>query len=508
MGWEETGSEPSRRSNVAGTESEVHVFALGKTSDEVCPASKLVLKAIIKRAGMESCRRCDSLGCPKSEFLSNGARCYIDHGYLEYSTPPTASTITAVAAVRAGDVIVERAVSEAAAKLSGGMRLRAVRNTCDHRGHSYAAHVNVSMRRPSFDRLMNEEGTLLHETVGPLIVSLSLVCGAGRAGSNKGEDLFQIWERSEYLERDKGALTTSDRAILNTRDEPLADADQHARLHVIAFDANRLETPQYLKQGVMRLLCASLDLDVPTAVVPLADLVEAAHLVSRRPFSPLRLTNGKTITALEIQRVFWHALKRRSTRLAERVPDAGEILHTWDGVLKLLEHDPLELVGILDWPTKYALLEAARARDNMKWNDPRLAWVDINYHSLTGGGRTADGVVDRGRVTTDEGIRALVAAPPPHSRASVRVALVGRFGEQVANCDWHWLEGKDGRRFMLGDPSGGEADATARIDRASSLDGACRGLDLREKPAVSLYCISVADEMSGDDDEGEATRNP
>lgn len=325
-------------SNVAGIESEVHILASGRAAGNVRRhAARLVAQAVRCQHGLTPCIVCGQAdGCGRAEFIANGSRCYIDHDYLEYSTCVSPSTREVVAAVKAGDAIIQRAVDQVNCDLPEGVRLMAVRNTCDHSapGHSNAAHVNVSMTRSAFDRLMQDKGDLLHETIAPLFVSLPLICGAGRAGSDKGEDIFQISEKADYIETAKpGPQTTSNRPLLNTRDEPLADARQHARLHVICLDANRLDTPAFLKVGIMRLICATLDLRVPTVAIPVTEPVRALHSISRSPFKPIRLTTGRTITALGIQELFLGAMRKRSGDLTERVPDILDILDRWESVL-------------------------------------------------------------------------------------------------------------------------------------------------------------------------------
>lgn len=444
--------------NVAGVESEVHIVAPGRASRELRKqAVPLVAQAVLRRHGLSPCSICErGDACGRAEFLANGSRCYIDHDYLEYSTAVSSSTREVVAALKAGDILIQQAVDEVNRALPSVARLTAVRNTCDHRGHSYAAHVNVSMTRAAFDRLMQDEGDLLHETIAPLLVSLPLVCGAGRAGSDKGEDVFQISEKADYIETERGPQTTANRPLLNTRDEPLADTRRHARLHLICLDANRLQTPEFLKVGILRLFCAAMDLGIPTVAMPLTEPIRAMHSISRSPFKPVRLATGQTITALGIQELFLNCMRKRSNELGERVPDVLDILDRWEGVLATLGRGYLELVGVLDWVTKFACLEVARRDAKARWSDPRLAWMDIRYHALTPqDGRVAivPAQADRGKMVSDAEIAALVARPPGGGRDALRVGLLRHFADEIDLCEWHWMSGKDGTCYLLPDPT-------------------------------------------------------
>lgn len=474
---------PRMLHNVAGIESEVHIVALGRAHAKLRQeASRIVRQAVLKRRGLWHCRDCkDSDACGRSEFLSNGARCYIDHGYLEYSTPCSSSTREVVAAVKAGDAVVRNAVKEANRTLAPKVRLIAVRNTCDHHGQTYAAHLNISMTRQAFNRLMENRGEFLHETFGPMLASIPLVCGAGRAGSDKGEDVFQISERADYIRTERGPQTTFDRPLLNTRDEPLADARRHARLHVICLDANRRDTPSFLKIGILRLICAAMDLRIPTVAIPMTKPVHAMRSISRSPFGPIRLTTGRTITALGIQESFLSSLSKRSDDLAERVPDVLDILRTWEGVLAALGRDHLELVGVLDWVTKFACLEVARRDAKARWSDPRLAWRDIGYHVIASPdddcGVTSQ-QADRGAMVSEAEVEALVARPPCGGRDAVRVGLMRRFAADIVACDWHWIGGSDGNCCLLPDPAAGSEEMVDSDAAGTSLTDAAEALGL------------------------------
>lgn len=497
--------------NVAGIESEVHVVTLGHAPPALRrQAAELVRQTVFRRYGLTLC---NVSGCGnddgRSDFLVNGSRCYLDHDYLEYSTPVSSSTRQVVAAVKAGDILIQQAVDDVNRTMPSTARLAAVRNTTDHRGHSYAAHVNVSMTRAAFGRLMQDEGDLFHETIAPLLVSLPLVCGAGRAGSDNGEDVFQISEKADYIETEQGPQTTANRPLFNTRDEPLADGRWHARLHVICLDANRLDTAAFLKVGILRLFCAAMDLGIPTVAIPLTAPVRALHSISRAPFSAIRLTTGRTITALGIQELFLESLRKRSGDLRQRVPGVLDILERWETVLASLRRDYLELMGVLDWVTKFSMLEVARREGNAEWSDPRLAWMDIAYHTLTPQeSRTAlvPAEADRGNVVSDARVMSLVSGAPCGGRDALRVGLLQHFADQIDSCDWHWISGTNGTSYLLPDPTTG----CRNVDLASvpSLAKAAEVLGLvefRQDPSVVIF-VNPSPGQCGRPDDAQTDR--
>jgi hypothetical protein len=195
---------------------------------------------------------------------------------------------------------------------------------------------------------------------------------------------------------------------------------------------------------------------------------------------------------LGIQELFLGALRKRSSDLGQRVPDVLYILDRWESVLAALGRDYLELVGVLDWVTKFAMLEIAR-RDHgdLRWSDPRLAWMDIGYHSLISQDGCASVVpaqADRGKVVSDAEIAALVARPPEGGRDALRVGLLRQFADEIGTCDWHWVSGKDGTLYPLPDPTTG----SGQVDLASlpTLAKAADALGLQAvKPGPSVILL-------------------
>src|SRR5204863_447755 len=79
--------------------------------------------------------------------------------------------------------------------------------------------------------------------VMPHFVTRQIYTGAGKVGSeatsaSAGDVTFQLSQRADFFEEEVGLETTLKRPIVNTRDEPHADAQKYRRLHVIVGDAN------------------------------------------------------------------------------------------------------------------------------------------------------------------------------------------------------------------------------------------------------------------------------
>src|SRR5207247_4291686 len=61
-------------------------------------------------------------------------------------------------------------------------------------------------------------------------------------------------QRAQHICQEISGATTSSRSIINTRDEPHADAERYRRLHVIVGDSNMSEVATYLKVGTTALI--------------------------------------------------------------------------------------------------------------------------------------------------------------------------------------------------------------------------------------------------------------
>src|SRR5438093_5201361 len=296
-------------------------------------------------------------------FLFNGGRVYIDMGHIEYCTPECASASDVVRYDRAGDLLFLEAVQ--ALGLKG--KVHFIRNNVDHyTGATFGCHENYSLER---------KAPLHEKNVMSLLAFLTLrvlFTGAGRVGSirptrfrseavQREENApFQISQRADYIQNDFFEWVQHNRAIINTRDEPLADPRQYRRLHLIHGDTNVLPSSLFLKVGTTRLVLDLLEADEMPVMV-LTDAVTALRQLSRslRPPWSVTLAEGKSADALELLESY----RQRARHLfkgRDAVTDA--LLNLWDRVIRALESDPSTLTGIVDWVTKeYLLREFCRS---------------------------------------------------------------------------------------------------------------------------------------------------
>jgi proteasome accessory factor A len=369
-------------------------------------------------------------------ILTNGARLYVDHAHPEYSTPEVLDPLDAVVWDKAGEQVMTEAGE--LANLNHGHPYALYKNNTDGKGASYGCHENYLMsRRTPFPAIVT------HLT--PFFVSRQVVTGAGRVGLGQEtrRHAFQLSQRADFFEVEVGLETTLKRPIINTRDEPHADAERYRRLHVIIGDANMSETSTYLKVGTTSLVLAMVEEGWLPEDLSLAEPVAALHTVSHDPSlqATVRTTDGRSMSGLDLQeRYADQARAFLDDRYGADVdPRTADVMGRWEDVLTRLRRDPAELADELDWPAKLALLEGYRQRDGLDWGHPKLSLVDLQYHDLRPRRSLYARLVDTGRMkrlVTDAQVAAAVVDPPEDTRAYFRGRCLAQYAENVAAASW------------------------------------------------------------------------
>ena len=242
--------------------------------------------------------------------LTNGARYYVDHAHPECSTPECADPRSIVVFDKAAEVILQRSMAAAVELLPAGQEIVVYKNNSDRKGNSYGTHENYLMdRQVPFSRIVTH--------VMPHFITRQLYTGAGKVGTEAAgltsDDVpFQLSQRADFFEEEVGLETTLKRPIVNTRDEPHADAQRYRRLHVIVGDANLAEVATFLKVGTTALVLAMIEDDfLPRDLSissPVAALRKVSYDLSLR--QPLDMNDGTRMTALEIQWEYFDRAKK------------------------------------------------------------------------------------------------------------------------------------------------------------------------------------------------------
>ncbi len=403
--------------------------------------------------------------------LTNGARYYVDHAHPEYSSPECISPREAVIYDRAGEEVLRASMNAALRSMPMRQEIVVYKNNSDRKGNSYGCHENYLLDRAlSFGKLV--------KFITPFFVTRQVIIGAGKVGTEsslvpKGQVPFQISQRADFFEEEVGLETTLKRPIVNTRDEPHADASRYRRLHVILGDANMSEVSSYLKVGTTAIVLSMIedgfmdDLDL-SLNDPVGSLRSVSYDMTLK--HQLRLKSGKKMTALEIQR----AIFERACQYRESIGllslgadgDGGAVLELWGQVLDTLDRDPMLLADTLDWVAKYRLVAGYRERNALDWDDPRLAAIDLQYHDI----RPAKSLFYRlgvKAIVGEEEVKAAVTQPPPNTRAYFRGKCLERFGDYIAAANWDSMIfdlGSDPlRRVPMMDPLKGTKDHVEKL---------------------------------------------
>jgi proteasome accessory factor A len=386
-------------------------------------------------------RRVVSWGRSSNVFLKNGARLYLDVGsHPEYATPECDNVIDLVTHDKAGERILEGLLVDAERRLreegiAGDIYL--FKNNTDSAGNSYGCHENYLVGR-------HGEFSRLADVLIPFLVSRQMICGAGKVLQTPRGAVFCVSQRAEHIWEGVSSATTRSRPIINTRDEPHADAERFRRLHVIVGDSNMSETTTLLKVGatdlVLRMIEAGVVMRDLSLENPIRAIREVSHDVTGQ--KKVKLANGREASALEIQREYFN---KATDFVSRRGGDetVKRVLDLWGRTLAAIETGDLSLVEReIDWVIKHQLIERYRSKNNLALSSPRVAQLDLAYHDVNRSRGLyylleRKGMIDRG--TTDLRIFEAKSVPPQTTRARLRGEFIAKAQEKRRDFTVDWV---------------------------------------------------------------------
>src|SRR6478672_5860745 len=297
-------------------------------------------------------RKVVSWGRSSNVFLSNGSRLYLDVGsHPEYATPECDDVRQLVTHDKAGERIVEGLVADAQQRITDegiAGEIYVFKNNTDSAGNSYGCHENYLVGR-------HGEFQKLSDVLIPFLVSRQITCGAGKVTTTSRGATYCVSQRADHIWEGVSSATTRSRPIINTRDEPHADAEKYRRLHVIVGDSNMAEPTALLKVGstdlVLRMIEAGVVLRDHTLENPIRAIREVSHDPTGR--RRVRLANGREASALEIQQEYLGKARDYVDRRQISTPTIERALDLWERGLEAVESDDLGLVDReIDWVIK------------------------------------------------------------------------------------------------------------------------------------------------------------
>ena len=389
-------------------------------------------------------RRVVSWGRSSNVFLRNGARLYLDVGsHPEYATPECDDIAELVAHDKAGERILEGLLIDAERRLReegipGEVYL--FKNNTDSAGNSYGCHENYLVTRAG-------DFSKISDVLIPFLVSRQLVCGAGKVLQTPRGAVFCLSQRAEHIWEGVSSATTRSRPIINTRDEPHADAERYRRLHVIVGDSNMAEPTTLLKVGsadlVLRMIEAGVVLRDLSLENPIRAIREISHDVTGR--RPVKLANGREVSALDIQGEYFSKAKDFAERrgLIEAEPTVARVLELWERTLAAVESQDLSVIDReIDWAIKRSLIERYRAKHNLALDSPRVAQLDLAYHDINRDRGLYYLLQRRGRIerTTDDlTVFQAKVLPPQTTRARLRGEFIKAAQEKRREFTVDWV---------------------------------------------------------------------
>ncbi|MFE0173036.1 Pup--protein ligase [Streptomyces sp. NPDC059002] len=387
-------------------------------------------------------RRVVSWGRSSNVFLRNGARLYLDVGsHPEYATPECDNVTELVTHDKAGERILEGLLVDAERRLheegiAGDVYL--FKNNTDSAGNSYGCHENYLVAR-------HGEFSRLADILIPFLVTRQLLCGAGKVLQTPRGAVYCVSQRAEHIWEGVSSATTRSRPIINTRDEPHADAERYRRLHVIVGDSNMSETTMLLKVGatdlVLRMIEAGTVMRDLTLENPIRAIREVSHDITGR--RKVRLASGREASALEVQREYYEKAVDFVDRRGIRTGTVEQVLELWGRTLDAIEAEDLDRIGTeIDWVMKYKLIERYRAKNNMTMSHPRVAQIDLAYHDIHRRRGLYYLLEKKGqatRICNDLKIFEGKSVPPQTTRARLRGDFIRRAQEQRRDFTVDWV---------------------------------------------------------------------
>ncbi|GGV82144.1 MULTISPECIES: Pup--protein ligase [Streptomyces] len=387
-------------------------------------------------------RRVVSWGRSSNVFLRNGARLYLDVGsHPEYATPECDNLTELVTHDKAGERILEGLLVDAERRLheegiAGDVYL--FKNNTDSAGNSYGCHENYLVAR-------HGEFSRLADILIPFLVTRQLICGAGKVLQTPRGAVYCVSQRAEHIWEGVSSATTRSRPIINTRDEPHADAERYRRLHVIVGDSNMSETTMLLKVGatdlVLRMIEAGTVMRDLTLENPIRAIREVSHDTTGQ--RKVRLASGREASAIEVQREYYEKAVDFVDRRGIRTGTVARVLELWGRTLDAVEAEDLDRIETeIDWVMKYKLIERYRAKHNMTMSHPRVAQIDLAYHDIhrrRGLYYLLERKGQAARVCNDLKIFEGKSVPPQTTRARLRGDFIRRAQEQRRDFTVDWV---------------------------------------------------------------------
>ena len=382
-------------------------------------------------------------------FTRGGARLYLDVGsHPEFATAECDRLEDVLAQDRAGELVMADLVEQANARLAASGvpgRIHLLKNNRDAEGNGFGCHENYLVRRRG--DFWNDARTLV-----PHLVTRQILVGAGHITADgdtrpaaDGLRGYVFSQRADQMWDAVSSATTRARPLINTRDEPHADAERYRRMHVIVGDSNIAQGSTLLKVAAMDLLLDYLEHGGDLGDLALADPMRAIRDTCHDMTGGVLLerSDGRTITPLEMQAEHLGRLRDHVAQGIEVTALHEAALELWERGLQALRLQQPDIVDTeLDWAVKQRLLTRYCQRHDTDLTDPRVSRLALAYHDVSPGQGLRQRLEDAGllhRFVDEATCRRAVDTPPATTRARLRGAVVGRAEDLRRDVSVDWV---------------------------------------------------------------------
>ncbi|MFW0155082.1 Pup--protein ligase [Rothia sp. P6271] len=398
-------------------------------------------------------------------FLPNGSRLYLDVGsHPEYATAECATITDLIAQDKAGEVLFADLVNQAQDTLEAEDhhgRIYLFKNNVDSAGNSFGSHENYLLER-------KVEFAKLTTSLIPFLITRQIIAGAGKVHpqgvpewaprplGKAGEPSYSFSQRADYIWEGASTATTRARPLINTRDEPHADATLYRRMHVINGDSNMSETTSLLKIGSTDIVLRMLEDHYPLRNFEISDTATALRVVShdlsaREPF-PLR--DGSFCCALDMQRHYLDSARNYIEHHGAHHEHVPYVLDLWERTLQAIETGEYSSIDTeIDWAIKKKLLDSYIARGASGYADPRIVQLDFAYHDIDPDRGIFNVLARAGRAQRLLNAESIQRATmvPPETRAKIRGEFIraSRAAGEPFTVDWVHLRLNNKPQFNI-----------------------------------------------------------
>lgn len=287
-------------------------------------------------------------------FVAGGGRLYMDCGHIEVCSADLSDPADVVNSLLSFEGVLSQ-IADDLAREEGLNEAFFSRCNVDYHGNTFGTHESY---------LTRTEPNSIGIRLLPFLASRVIIVGGGGLQPSSG-CRFTLSPRASYVSTALSGSSTSTRAMVNLRDQPLARAGYH-RLHLILSEARNSHLGNCLTVATTAICFALADLGICPDDVELVSPVAALHTFASDPTCTATTKSGcgKYLTAIDIQRRYLETARAHTNELPSWAPAAIE---KWNEILDRLQNAPESVATTLDWAIKYRLFSEHIKKSGLSW---------------------------------------------------------------------------------------------------------------------------------------------